>query len=270
MDKAKSLKMALAVALVATLGVAVLAAYAHPIPADAGRVDKIREQKADHQAKDKQNDHLDDDDGDDDHREQKREAANSKRERAEELREKLEDLRHKIAAGASSVIVAKTSTPGSESITVLTPALKRMTLSVSNETKIAKNGATGDFQTMFARLAVGDHVKGKARDVNGTTKAVMIEAYTSGQLRTRGTVTANGNSSLTVQSPQGESAVLKVDTTATSPTFTVVKKGRDLIAPSSISVGEHVQLTFIVNSDGSLTAINIHVAADSPPQQHNF
>jgi len=92
--------------------------------------------------------------------------------------------------------------------------------------------------------------------------ATLIVAVTPSQLRAAGNVTAKTPDSITIQARSGESITLNVDTTSTSPLYTVVKKGGEAVSFDDIEIGDHALITFIVQPDGTLSAITIRAAAE--------
>ncbi len=169
---------------------------------------------------------------------------------------------HGQALGVSSVIIAKNSASGSESITLLTKSLKKVTVNITNETKIVKNGGTDtSYLTMFARLTVGDHAQVKFKTDGELKKATNVNAITPPQMKAAGNVTAKTTDSITIQTRSGETLSLTVTTTPTSPLYTVVKKGGSVASFADVEVGDRILTTFTVQPDGTLTTITIHVRA---------
>ncbi len=262
MDNATKLKMGLTVVLVATLAFAVVAAYAKPDIPPAPMMDQDKARNRDRVHMPGQNpSNLQD-------RSQARDRQAVPGEHSPDgpmmtpRGRGPPDTKGMGAVGAHSVIVSKDSTAGAEAITVLTRDLRKISMRVTSETVIQKNGATSNGTSgVFARLAVGDFVGGQVKNVSGVRTAVRISAVTPSQLRATGTIQAASGSSLTIETPKKDSLVFNIDTSATSPTFTVIKKGKETVTPSTLSTGDRAQISFIVKPDGTLAAITVHAVA---------
>jgi len=136
------------------------------------------------------------------------------------------------------------------------------TITVDSGTTYQKDGATA----ALADLKVGDEIRfQETRETNGTW---TIDAIAIVPPHTSGTVSAISGSTITVTTPDGTSATIKV---GSATTYDVA--GNDSAALSDIKAGMVLMATGTLNADGSLNATRIRAFDPSTmpgPGKHGF
>jgi hypothetical protein len=141
------------------------------------------------------------------------------------------------AARIAGTIVSKVTTPeGERQITVSTPALEMVTLTVTDATRIWKR----DVEATFEDLAVGDRVVSGFYDL-GTMEATSLTVQPIKLARTSGDIVAINleEPSLTIQTRVGDSVNLLI-----SKRTIVHKDGDEKALPTDLKVGDVVVTAF--------------------------